>query len=47
MLEHTDFLEQQLVRRTTDDATVRLNLPDDVVLRSSTRARWQLGIRCR
>jgi hypothetical protein len=46
MLEHTNFLEQ-LVRQARDDATVRLNLPDDGFLRSSTQARWQLGIRCR
>jgi hypothetical protein len=44
MLEHTDIPEQQLVRQARDDATVRLNLPDDVFLRSSTRERWQLGI---
>jgi hypothetical protein len=43
-LEHADFLEQQLVRRAPDDATVRLNLPGGIFLRSSTSARWQPGI---
>ena len=44
MLEHADRLEQQLERHGSAEPTVRLSLTDDVVLRSSTWARWQLGI---
>ncbi len=38
-----DYLEQ-LERHGPDEPTVRLSLTDDVFLRSSTWARWQLGI---
>jgi hypothetical protein len=44
MLEHADYLEQQLERHGPDEATVTLSLTDDVYLRSSNWARWQLGI---
>jgi hypothetical protein len=44
MLEHADYLEQQLERHAPDEATVTLSLTDDVYLRSSNWARWQLGI---
>jgi hypothetical protein len=40
MLDHADYLEQH----GPDEPTVRLSLTDDVFLRSSNRARWQLGI---
>ena len=42
--EHSDDLEQQLERHGPDEPTVRLSLMDDVFLRSSNGARWQLGI---
>jgi hypothetical protein len=44
MLEHADYLEQQLERHDQGEPTVRLSLTDDVFLRSDTWARWQLGI---
>jgi hypothetical protein len=44
MLEHADALEQQLARHGPDESMVRLSLTDDVFLRSSNWARWQLGI---
>jgi hypothetical protein len=44
MLEHADVIEEQLERHGPDEPTVRLSLTDDVFLRSSNRARWQLGI---
>jgi hypothetical protein len=44
MLEHADLLEQQLEEHPTDQAPVTLHLTDDVFLRSSNWARWQLGI---
>jgi hypothetical protein len=44
MLDHADALEQQLERHGPDEPTVRQSLTDDVFLRSSTWARWQLGI---
>jgi hypothetical protein len=44
MLEHADYLEQQLERHAPDEPTVRLSLTDDVYLRSSNWARVQLGI---
>ena len=43
MLEHADYLEQQL-HQHPPDAVVRLSLTDDVYLRSYTWARVQLGI---
>jgi hypothetical protein len=44
MLEHANGIEEQLERHGPDEPTVRLSLTDDVFLRSSTWARWQLGI---
>ena len=44
MLEHADCLEQRLERHCRDEPTVRLSLTDDVFLRFSNWARWQLGI---
>jgi hypothetical protein len=44
MLEHADYLEQQLERHAPEEATVTLSLTDDVYLGSSNWARWQLGI---
>jgi hypothetical protein len=44
MLEHADQLEQQVEQHPPDQATVPLGLTDDVFLRSSNWARWQLGI---
>jgi len=44
MLEHADYLEQQLERHAPDEFIVRLSITDDVYLRSSKGARWQLGI---
>ena len=44
MIEHADSLEQQLERHGPDEPTVRLNLTDDVFLRSYNWARWQLGV---
>jgi hypothetical protein len=44
ILEHADSLEQQLERHGLDEPTVRLSLTDDVYLRSSAWAHWQLGI---
>jgi hypothetical protein len=43
MLEHADALEQ-FERHGQDEPSVRLSLTDDVFLRSSTWARWQLAI---
>ncbi len=43
MLEHADHIEQQLERHGPGEPTVRLSLTDDVFLRSSNWARWQLG----
>ena len=43
MLEHADYLEQQLAQHGSDEATVRPSLTDDVFLRSSNGARWQLA----
>jgi len=43
-LEHANVIEEQLERHGPDEPTVRLSLTDDVFLRSSTWARWQLGI---
>jgi hypothetical protein len=37
-------IEEQLERHGPDEPTVRLSLTDDVFLRSSIWARWQLGI---
>lgn len=39
-----DCLEQQLEKHPPDQATETLSLTDDVFLRSSNWARWQLGI---
>ena len=39
MLEHADYLAQQLKTHGPDEAMVRLGLIDDVFLRSSTWAR--------
>lgn len=44
MLEHADRLEQQLDQHPPDQATVALNLTEDLFLRSFNWARWQLGI---
>jgi len=44
MLEDADALEQQLERHGPDESTVLLSPTDDGFLRSSTWARWQLGI---
>jgi hypothetical protein len=44
MLEHADYLEQQLEQHGPSEATVRLSLTDDVFLRSSNWAWVQLGI---
>jgi hypothetical protein len=44
MLEHANVIEEQLERHGPDEPTVRLSLTDDVYLRSSIWARWQLGI---
>jgi hypothetical protein len=44
MWEHADYFERHLEQHGPDEATVRLSLADDVVLRSDTWARWQLGI---
>jgi hypothetical protein len=44
MLEHADCLRQQLEQHGPDEPTARLSLTDDGMLRSSTWARWQLGI---
>ena len=43
MPEHATVIEEQLERHGPDEPTVRLSLTDDVFLRSSTWARWQLG----
>jgi hypothetical protein len=43
-LDHADPLERQLERHGPGEPTVRLSLTDDVFLRSSNRARLQLGI---
>jgi hypothetical protein len=40
MLERAGCLEQQLEQHGLDEPTVRLNLTDDIFLRSSTWARW-------
>ena len=42
--DHADLLEQQLEQHGPAEATVTLHLTDDVFLRSSNGARWQLGI---
>jgi hypothetical protein len=47
MPEHANLIKEQLERHGPDEATVRLSLTDDVFLRSSSWARWQLGSRCR
>jgi hypothetical protein len=44
MLEHANVIEDHLERHGPGEATVRLRLTDDVFLRSSTWARWPLGI---
>jgi hypothetical protein len=44
MLEHANVIEEQLEQHGPDEPIVRLSLSDDVFLRSSTWARWQLGI---
>jgi hypothetical protein len=44
MPEHANVIEEQLERHGPGEATVRLSLTDDLFLRSSTWARWQLGI---
>jgi hypothetical protein len=44
MREHANLIEEQLERHGPGEATVRLSLTDDVVLCSSSWARWQLGI---
>jgi hypothetical protein len=42
--DHADQLERKLEQHGPAEATVTLHLTDDVFLRSSTWARWQLGI---
>ena len=42
--EHADILERQLEQHGPDEPTVRLSLTEDVFLRSSTWAQWQLSI---
>jgi hypothetical protein len=44
MRDHADVLERQLDQHAPDQSTVRLNLTDDVYLRSFNWARLQLGI---
>jgi hypothetical protein len=44
MLEHANVIEEQLERHGPGESTVRLHLTDEVFPRSSTWARWQLGI---
>jgi hypothetical protein len=44
MLEHAHVIEEQLERHGPGESVVRLSLTDDVFLRSSNWARWQLGI---
>ncbi len=44
MREHADQLEQQLEQHPPDQAMVTLALTEDLFLRSSNWARWQLGI---
>ena len=44
MLEHTDHIERLLEQHAPEQTTVALSLTDDVFLRSSNWARWQLGI---
>jgi hypothetical protein len=44
MLEHADYLEQQLEHHGPDEATVRLSLTDNIFLSSYNWARVQLGI---
>ena len=44
MIDHANVIEEQLERHGPGEPTVRLSLIDDVFLRSSTWACWQLGI---
>jgi hypothetical protein len=44
MQESADQREQQLERHEPDEPVVRLSLTDELFLRSSNWARWQLGI---
>jgi hypothetical protein len=44
VLQHADALEKQFERPGPNEPTVRLSVTDDVFLRSSNWARWQLGI---
>jgi hypothetical protein len=44
MLEHANVIEEQLEQYGPGEPTVRRSLTDDVFLRSSTWAGWQLGI---
>jgi hypothetical protein len=44
MREHADLVERQLEHHPPDQATVTLTMTEDVFLRSSPRARWQLAI---
>jgi hypothetical protein len=44
MLDHANVIGEQLERHGPDEPTVWLSLTDEVFLRSSTWARWQLGI---
>jgi hypothetical protein len=43
-LEHANVIEEQFERHGPHEPMVRLSLTDDVFRRSSTWARWQLGI---
>jgi hypothetical protein len=42
--DHADQLERKREQHGRDEATVTLSLTDDVYLRSSNWARWQLGV---
>jgi hypothetical protein len=44
MREHANVIEARLERHGPGEATVRLSLTDEVFLRSSTWARWQLEV---
>ena len=44
MLQHADHIERLLEQHGPGESIVRLSPTDNVFLRSSTWARWQLGI---
>jgi len=43
-MEHADHIERLFEEHGPDEATVRLNLTDDMFLRFYNWPRWQLGI---